>query len=58
MSLNLGSLLAHLARNEPTGRVGVFFEKEVDNPWWIGSVGLVILTMIDAIDLLSVKQTK
>ena len=36
----------------------VFFDKQVDNPWWIGSVGSMILTMIDAIDLLSVKQTK
>jgi len=36
----------------------VLFEKEVDNPWQISLVGLMILTMIDAIDLLSVKQTQ
>ena len=40
------------------GRYGRFFKKEVDNPWRIGSMGSMILTMIDAIDLLSVKQTK
>ena len=32
----------------------VFF-KDVDNPWRIGSVGLMILTMIYEIDMLFVK---
>ena len=47
-----------MERQSGKRKIREIFLKEVDNPWRIDSMGSMILTMIDAIDLLSVKQKR